>query len=368
MMRRSYNRTMRGYRIAQHGGPEVLGLADDLPLPAVAAGEVRVRVSACALNHLDLWVRNGVPGHRYPLPLVPGSEIAGTVDAVGPGVTAIAPGMPTLVAPGVSCGVCPVCLAGEDPLCADYGILGETRDGGYAEWVTVPARNVLPMPAGLTFAQAAAVPLTFLTAWHMLVTRARLRPHETVLIHAAGSGVSTAAIQIARLWHAGRILVTAGSEAKLERALALGASDAIDYRSEDFAARVRELVGRGGVDVVVDHVGGEVFAKSLRVLGRGGRIVLCGATSGAEAAINLRAVFFKGLSILGSTMGGLGELRTLLGFVASGALVPVIDRIVPFADAGPAQDRLARREAFGKIVLAVRDDATTVPVTSPSRP
>jgi NADPH:quinone reductase-like Zn-dependent oxidoreductase len=357
---------MWGYRITHHGGPEVLTLADDLPVPAVGPGEVRVRVAACGLNHLDLWVRNGVPGHRYPLPLVPGSEIAGVVEAVGPGVSGIVPGQPTLVAPGLSCGICPACLAGEDPLCPQYGILGETRDGGYAGLVTVPARNILPHPPGLSFAQAAAVPLTFLTAWHMLVTRARLRPHETVLVHAAGSGVSTAAIQIARLWHAGRIIATAGSDEKLALARRLGADETINYRHEDFVARVRCLVGRSGVDVVIDHVGGEVFAQSVRILGRGGRIVLCGATAGAEASINLRAVFFKGLSILGSTMGGLGELRTLLGFVGRGELVPVVDRVFPFAEAAAAQERLARREAAGKLVLAVGDDALSVPVPAPS--
>ncbi|MCB9378351.1 MAG: zinc-binding dehydrogenase [Holophagales bacterium] len=351
---------MLGYRVARHGGPEALEWGELLD-PVPAPGEVLVRVRACALNHLDLWVRNGVPGHRFPLPLVPGCEIAGVVEAHGPGVDDPAPGTPVLVGSGVSCGVCPYCESGRDALCARFGILGEDRDGGYAELVAVPRRNLFDLPRGLSYVEAAAIPLVFLTAWHMLADRARLAMHEDVLVHAAGSGVSTAAIQIARLLGARRIFATAGSDAKLARARELGATDTINYREEDFAQRVREATGKRGVDVVIDHVGGETFERSLRCLARGGRVVLCGATAAAEASINLRAVFFKSLSILGSTMGSNAELRTLLGWFERGELAPVVDRACPLEEAPAAQQRLAAREATGKIVLTVGDDAHDVP-------
>lgn len=345
---------MLAFRVARHGGPEVLERLD-LPLPALRADHVRVRVRACALNHLDLWVRNGVPGHTFPLPLVPGAEVAGDVTEVGALVAWVLPGQPALVAPGVGCGHCQGCADGDDQLCREYGMLGEHRDGGYAEFVDVPGRNILPLPAGLSYVEAAAVPLVFLTAWHMLVARARLEPGEDVLIHAAGSGVSTAAIQIARLLGAGRVIATAGGPEKLARARALGATDAIDYRAGDFAREVRELTGGKGVEVVVDHVGGTVFEQSLRALARAGRIVLCGATSGAAATLNLRVVFFKSLSILGSTMGSQGELRRVLPFFANGRLRPVVDRVFPLTEVAAAQRALEERQQFGKIVLTVGD-------------
>lgn len=351
---------MKGFRVSRHGGPEALEWGE-WPDPVAGPGEVTVRVRACALNHLDLWLRNGVPGHRFPLPLVPGSEIAGDVAAVGAGVTDLAAGTPCLVASGVSCGVCLRCLAGLDHLCARYGLLGEHRDGGYAELVTVPRRNILPLPAGLSYVEAAALPLGFLTAWHMLTARAALAPHEDILLHAAGSGVTSAGIQIARLLGARRILVTAGSEEKLARARELGATHGILYNQGDFVRAAREATHGEGVDVVFDHVGGETFERSLKLLKRGGRIVLCGATSGAEAKINLRALFFKQLSILGSTMGSLAELLALLPYFASGALHPVVDRTFPLAEAPAAQEFLARRGAFGKLVLTVGTGARDVP-------
>ncbi|MEO8504675.1 MAG: zinc-binding dehydrogenase [Acidobacteriota bacterium] len=349
---------MRGFRIDAHGGPEALHWHDDLPDPKPRPGDALVRVRACALNHLDLWVRNGVPGHKYPLPLVPGSEIAG--DLVAFNLTGVEPaedwadwkvGDPVLLAPGLSCGLCPRCLAGEDPLCRQYGILGETRDGGYAELVAVPRRNLLPMPKGLSYAESAALPLAFLTAWHMLTSRARLQPFESVLVHAAGSGVSSAAIQIARLLKARIIVATASTLEKLERARALGATHTVNYMSEDFVRATKQATEGKGADVVIDHVGGEVFEKSVKALAWGGRIVLCGATAAPEATINLRAVFFKSLSILGSTMGSLGELKSLLRYVESGELRPVIYRTFPLADAAQAQEALAARSQFGKIVL-----------------
>ena len=348
---------MRAFQISQHGGPEALEWKE-LPRPAPRADEVLVRVRACALNRLDLWVRNGVEGHRFPLPLIPGSEVAGDVEEVGEAVAGIEPGRPTLVAPGVSCGRCERCVSGRDMLCPGYGILGEHRDGGYAEYLAVPARNILPLPGGLSYVEAAATPLVFLTAWQMLVGRARLEAHEDVLIHAAGSGVSSAGIQIARLLGARRIIATAGSDAKLERARELGATHTINYRQADFVAETRQIVGRKGVEVIFDHVGGELFERSMRLLAWAGRIVLCGATAAPEASINLRALFFKSLSILGSTMGSQGDLRRLAPWFESGRLKPVVDRTLPLEEAREAQEALSRREQFGKIVLTVGDAET----------
>lgn len=355
---------MRGYQIRRHGGPEALEWRD-LPLPEPGPGEVRVKVRACGLNHLDLWLRNGVPGHTFPLPLVPGSEIAGDVDALGAGVDDLETGAPTLVAPGVSCGHCRRCAAGEDMLCRHYGILGEHRDGGYAEYAVVPRRNVLPLPRGLSYVGAAATPLVFLTAWHMLVARAELQRGEDVLIHAAGSGVSSAALQIARLLGARRIVATAGGDDKLAKARRLGATHTVNYRHEDFVPVVREVTGGKGVEVAVDHVGGEVFERSLKALSWAGRIVLCGATAGAEATVNLRAVFFKSLSILGSTMGSLAELMELVPHFESGALEPVVDRTYPLEEAPAAQGTLEDRQQFGKVVLIVGDEETARGVPRP---
>ncbi|HKI86663.1 MAG TPA: zinc-binding dehydrogenase [Thermoanaerobaculia bacterium] len=349
---------MLAYRVSHHGGPEALELCE-VPTPAIRADEVRVRVRACALNRLDLWVREGVSGFTFPLPLIPGSEVAGVVDDVGELVSDISEGDSVLLGPGVSCGYCSHCSFGDDQLCANYGILGEQRDGGYAEYIVVPGRNVLPLPAGLSFVEAAAIPLVFLTAWHMLVGRARLAPHEDILLHAAGSGVTTAGIQIARLLNARHIIVTAGSDEKLQRAKELGATDIINYHDEDFAHRSREITGGKGVEVVFDHVGGEIFERSFKAVTRGGRIVICGATAGHEVEVNLRQVFFKSLSVLGSTMGSLGELKSVLRFFPSGDLKPVVDRTFPFTEAQAAQQYLATRRQFGKVVLVVGDEVET---------
>jgi NADPH:quinone reductase-like Zn-dependent oxidoreductase len=345
---------MKAYRIERHGGPEVLEWVD-LPAPEPGPGEIRVRVRACAVNHLDLWLRNGVEGHRFPLPLIPGSEVTGDVDQLGEGVTGVTVGSPALIAPGVSCGACDSCAAGNDHLCRHYGILGEHCDGGYAELISVPARNVLPLPAGLSYVEAAAIPLVFLTAWHMLVDRAGLQPLEDILIHAAGSGVSSAGIQIARLLGARHVIATAGTDEKLAKARELGATHTVNYRTEDFSKVARQVTDGKGVEVILDHVGGEVFERSLRALAWAGRVVLCGATSHPEAKINLRAVFFKGLSILGSTMGRQAELRSLIRFFEAGRLEPVVDRIFPLEEAPQAQEILSKREQFGKVVLTVGD-------------
>ncbi|HXG59556.1 MAG TPA: zinc-binding dehydrogenase [Thermoanaerobaculia bacterium] len=344
---------MKAVVIREHGGYEKLEIVDRAA-PVAGAGQALVRVRAVALNHLDLWVRRGVPGHEFPLPVIPGAEAAGIIESVPENPQGFAAGDEVIVAPGFSCGVCTPCLSGNDPLCLSYGIFGETADGGCAELMVVPVRNLIRKPARLTFAEAAALPLDMLTAWHMLVARARIRPGETVLVHAGGSGVGSAAIQIARLWGA-VVYATAGSPEKVARAKDLGADEAIDYRAADFLAEVRRLTGKRGVDVVFEHVGAETFPRSLRALARGGRLVTCGATTGADVTINLRLVFFKLLSILGSTMGSLAELREIMNHVEAGRLRPVVDRVLPLEEVREAHRILENREAFGKVVLRIAD-------------
>ncbi len=344
--------SMRAVVVREHGGVEKLRI-EERPVPEPGPGEVRVRVEAAALNHLDVWVRKGVPGHTFPLPLVPGCDGAGVVDALGAGVEAVRVGARVCLAPGIGCGLCAACAAGDDPLCRSYGILGETRDGTNAEHVVVPARNCIPMPEGQSFEEAAAWPLAALTAWHMLTRRVVLRPGETILVHAAGSGVSTMAIPMARLLGA-TVLATSGTKEKCERALALGAHHAIDYEAADFAAEVKRITAKRGVDAVVNHVGAKTFASDMRLLVKGGRLVTCGATAGFELATDFRLVFFKSLSILGSTMGSLGELHELRTLFASAALRPTIDSTFPLSEVGKAHARLADRAAFGKVVLRLR--------------
>jgi NADPH:quinone reductase-like Zn-dependent oxidoreductase len=340
---------MRAVVVRAHGGPEALSL-ETLPVPEPGPCQVRVRVDAVALNHLDVWVRRGVPGHTFPLPLIPGCDVAGTVDALGPGAEGVREGEAVVLDPGLSCGRCLACRAGEEPLCRSYHILGETRDGGCAEFVVVPARNLFPRPAGMDAGHAAALPLTFLTAWHMLVTRARVKPGERVLVHAAASGVSTAAIQIARL-HGARVLATAGSQAKTDLARELGAEETVDTSREDFVAAVRRWTDKRGVDVAVDHVGQDTFDRTVRCLAKGGRYVTCGATSGYEMKTDFRLVFFKSLSILGSTMGGSHELAAVLSHVADGHLRPVVDRMLPLEQVREGHALLEERKALGKVVL-----------------
>ena len=342
---------MRAVVIREHGGPDKLTLAE-IPDPSPGPGEILVEVKAASVNHLDTWVRRGIPGVRYPLPLVPGCDGAGTVAALGPGIAAPEPGTRVALQPGLSCGRCAACLAGDDNLCRTYGILGETRDGTQARYVVVPAVNVMPISERLSFEEAAAFPLVFLTAWHMAVTRARIRPGETVLVHAGGSGVGTAALQIAKMLQA-RVLTTVGSRAKVERLRALGADEVILYREASFADEVRRLTGKRGVDVILDHVGADTWEDDIRSLAAGGRLVVCGATSGHEPKTNLRYLYFKNLSLLGSTMGGKAELLQVLALIEAGRLRPVVDRVLPLEQVARAHELLGERAVLGKIVLAV---------------
>jgi NADPH:quinone reductase-like Zn-dependent oxidoreductase len=340
---------MKAIALRAHGGLDVLRL-EELPDPEAAAGRVVVRVKAVALNHLDVWVRLGWPGLKLDFPHVPGADVAGVVEAVGAGVTGVAVGDAVVVNPGLSCGRCRACLSGQDVLCRSYAILGENVSGGYAEKVAVPAQNVLPKPANLSFEEAACVPLTFLTAWHALVARAQVRPGEVVLIHAGGSGVGSAGIQIAKLLGA-TVIATAGSDAKCQRSAQLGADHAVNYATADFLAEVRRITARRGVDVVFEHVGKATWEKSLLALTRGGRLVTVGATTGYDPPTDLRHVFYRSLSILGSTMGSKGELFDVLSLVEQGKLKPVLDRVLPLAQAAVAQKLLEDRAQFGKIVL-----------------
>lgn len=340
---------MRAVVIRQHGGPEVLKI-EDVPDPVPGPGEVVVRVRAVALNHLDLWVRQGLPGAPFHLPAVTGADAAGEIHALGPGVDGPPIGTPVMVLPGISCGHCAACVGGRDHLCARYGILGESCDGALAELVKVPRENVVEKPANLTYEAAAALSLTFLTAWHMLITRAELVGGETVLVQAAGSGVGVAGLQIAR--HVGaRVAATAGSEAKREAAKRLGAELVVDSRDPEWPKIVKAWTGGRGVDVVFEHVGGDTFERSMRVLGKAGRVVTCGATTGVDARINLRHVFFKSQSILGSTMGSKGEYHQLVALYAQGRFEPVIDRVLPLDRIREAHEALEAREVFGKVVL-----------------
>jgi NADPH:quinone reductase-like Zn-dependent oxidoreductase len=344
---------MRAVAIRAHGGPEVVSVLD-LPAPRPAPGEVVVAVRAAALNHLDVWVRRGWPGLKLAFPHVLGSDVAGVVEAVGEAVAGVAPGDEVVVNPSLGCGRCERCLSGRENLCRRFAILGEHLPGGQAERLAVPARNVLPKPARLSFEEAAAVPLTFTTAWHALVARAAVRPGEVVLVHAAGSGVGVAAVQIAKLLGA-RVVATAGSDAKLEKARALGADEVVNYERQDFVHEVKRLTDRRGVDVVFEHVGKKTWEGSILAAAPGGRIVTVGATTGYDPPTDLRHVFYRQLSILGSTMGTAGDLLEVLRFVSEGRLRPVVDRVLPLDEARRAQELLVDRAQFGKIVLAVSE-------------
>ncbi len=335
--------------LREHGGREVLSF-ESIEAPEPGPGEVRVEVKACAVNHLDIWVRKGGPAFKLEYPHRLGSDVAGVVDSLGAGVSGVEPGERVVINPGLSCGHCERCLAGDDNLCRRYRVLGENTHGGYANYVVVPRANIAPYPGELSFEDASAAILPFLTAWQMLVGKAKVQPGQDVLIHGAGSGVGVAGTQIAKLFGA-RVIATAGSAEKLAKARELGADETINYREQDFVAEVKKLTGKRGVDVVFEHIGGDTFARSVRATTAGGCIVTCGATADFEATIDLRHVFFRQIRILGSTMASKGALLELLPHVAAGRLRPVVDRVLPLRDAAEAHRVLEEREAFGKVVL-----------------
>lgn len=345
----SDSRTMRAAVVREHGDLDAVSV-ERMPIPEPGPDQVRLRVRAIGLNHLDCWVRRGVPGHPFPLPMILGCDFAGEIEAVGDAVTNVKPGDAVFVAPGFSCGTCEACLTGADNLCRKYGIYGETRDGGAAEYAVVDRANVFAKPDELSFEEAASFPLAFLTAWGMLVSRAAIRPGETVLVLAAGSGVGSAAVQIAKL-HGCTVIATASTEAKLERARELGADHTVNYVEEDFAKAVKRITNRRGVDVVFEHTGQATWKQSVKSLTWGGRLVTCGATSGFDAQFDLRMLFFKSLSFLGSTMGSRGDLVRIADHMRTGRLRPVVDRVLPLEDVREAHRLMEERAQFGKLVL-----------------
>ncbi len=340
---------MQAVRIHQFGGPEVLTY-EDVPDPQPRKDQVLVRVRACALNHLDIWVRQGLPGVK--LPHILGSDIAGGVAAVGEYVSGFKAGQRVLLAPMHFCGHCAMCVAGLQNQCREFAVLGNTVDGGNCELIAVPEANVIPIPDSLDFHQAASVPLVFLTAWHMLVGRAGIRPGQTVLVLGASSGVGIAAIQIARLFHC-RVITTAGDETKLDKARALGADFGINHYQQRISEEVRKITNKEGCDIVLEHVGAATWDESVRSLKSGGTLVTCGATTGPNVSIDLRHLFARQLSLLGSYMGTMGELHQVLGHVFAGRLRPVVDRVFPLKEIRSAHQYLENSQMFGKVVVSV---------------
>ncbi|HEY4822857.1 MAG TPA: zinc-binding dehydrogenase [Candidatus Bathyarchaeia archaeon] len=342
---------MKAVRFHESGGPERLRY-EDAPDPVLSENDALVRVRACALNHLDLWARRGTRSERVPMPHISGSDIAGEVAQLGKLVNGHSVGEKVLVSPGLRCGTCEYCTTGRDSLCESYKIIGYETQGGYAEYVAVPGENLIPIPNKLSMEEASSIPLVFLTAWHMLVTRARLVPGETVLVWAGGSGVGSAAIQIAKLLGA-RVIVTVGSDGKIEKARELGADFVINHHTQDVPGEVKRLTDGKKVDVVFDHVGEATWEKSMRSMAPAGRLVNCGVTTGGKAEVDIRYVFVRQFSLLGSYMGGMGELLQVLKFFEDGRLRPVVDSVFPLKDAAKAQERMEKSQHFGKIVLRV---------------
>jgi NADPH:quinone reductase-like Zn-dependent oxidoreductase len=340
---------MKAVRFHEHGGPEVLRF-EEVPEPQPGPGQVRIRVRYASVNHLDIWLRRGLPGMRIPLPHIPGADASGVVDALGDGVNEPKPGTRVLLDPGLSCRLCEFCTSGNQSMCARYSIFGEHQDGCYAQWIVAPAENAIPVPEGVTDEAAAAAPLTYLTAWNMLIHRGRLRAGETVVILAAGAGVGVACVQIAK--RAGAfVIATAGSDEKCAKARELGADVVINHSEADFAQEVRRRTGKRGADVVVDYIGKQTWQKSLQALRRGGRLLTCGATTGHDPVEDLRHIFYRQIEVIGSTMGSRAQLLEVLNLVFRGELRPVVDSILPLSEAAEAHRRIEARRVFGKVLL-----------------
>jgi NADPH:quinone reductase-like Zn-dependent oxidoreductase len=329
---------MRAIRVSTPGGVDALQIVD-LPDPAPARGELTLEIKAAGVNHLDLWVRRGLPVAKYPIIL--GSDAAGIVRETGERA---------LLSPSTSCGSCEFCSSGEKPLCLKWTVFGEHRDGTYAGMICVPAENLIPIPDSLSFEDAAAAPLVSLTAWRMLMTRGRLAPSEDVLIWSAGAGVGIACVQFAKL-AGSRVIATASTDEKCARLKGLGADVVLNHSREDVARRVREITSKRGVDVVVDYIGKDTWSRSLQCVRRGGRIVTCGATSGFDPAEDLRQIFYRQIEIIGCTMGNNKELQDALRPLFGGRIRPIIDRVFPLNEAANAHLRIEARLAYGKIIL-----------------
>ena len=342
---------MKAVRFHRHGGPEVLRY-EEAPDPVPTADEVLVRVKACALNHLDIWGRNGLPNVEIPLPHISGSDIAGVVEWVPKEEKLFGKGDEVIVNPGIGCGRCEKCLSGYDNQCRDYTVIGYRVDGGYADLVRVPRTHLIRKPEGMGFEEAASSPVVFETAWHMLVTKAQVGPTDTVLVLAASSGLGSAAVQVAKLLGA-KVIATAGDAQKMRRAGELGADHTVNHYDQDVLGEVMRITGKRGVDVVVEHVGKATWEGSLKCLAKGGRLVTCGATSGAQATTDLRYVYNRELTVYGSFMAGAGELLKVVELFEQGSLHTVVDSVFPLEKAGEAQARMESSRHFGKIVLKV---------------
>ena len=346
---------MKAVAIHGHGGPDALRYEDwNDPIPG--PDEVLIEVRAAAVNHVDVWIRKGLPGMSFPFPLIPGCDAAGIVRMTGERVSGLSAGTRVTINPGISCGSCEFCAAGFGGQCIRFEMVGESRHGSYAQFLVVPAHIVLPIPEDLSFEQAAAAPLVTLTAWSMLVNKGRLRPGEDVLILGVGAGVGTAALQIAKMTGC-RVFAAAGSDEKLERASALGADFVINYAKEEFDKKVRQLTDRRGVDVVVDYIGADTWVRSLRSARKGGRVLTCGATTGFDPKTDLRQIFYRQLQVIGSTMGSPGDFLDAMRAVFRGQIRPVIDRVLPLTEVGLGHQAIEQREVFGKVVLRTWDSA-----------
>jgi NADPH:quinone reductase-like Zn-dependent oxidoreductase len=342
---------MRALRIHAEGGPEVLSL-DDVPVPEPGPGQARVRIRSAALNHLDIWLRRGLPS--VPKPRTLGADGAGVVDAVGPDARGVEAGMAVAINPGLFCGRCRFCLAGEHSLCLRFHVLGEHVDGTHADYVVVPARNLHAIPDGMSFDEAGAFPLVFVTAWRMLFSKAALEPGEWVLIWGVGGGVASAALELCRAVGA-RAIVTSSSDDKLEQARRYGAEATVNHAREDVPDVVRRITAGRGVDVVVEHVGAATWQASIDALSRGGRLVICGATTGGKAPAGLHRIFWKQITVHGSTMGSDSEFRSVLGVLATGRARPVVDRVFTLEEAAAAHRWLESGAQYGKVVLRVSE-------------
>lgn len=341
---------MKAVAITKNGGIDVLKLTD-LPTPKPKANEVLIKIHACALNHLDIWVREGLR-QNLKFPHVLGSDISGEIADTGELIADLKIGEKVLINPGLSCGNCQACLSGQDNFCRHYNIIGALQNGGYAEYISVPRENILPYPDGLSWSDAAAIPLTFLTAWNMLVNKAKIQPGETVLILAAGSGVGAVALQIAKLFGC-TVIATASTEKKLKHAESLGADHLINYEKTDFSKEVKKITNNIGADVVFEHVGKATWEKSILSTRTGGRIVTCGATTGGDAITDIKHLFFRQIQILGNMMGPKGDLFKILDFINKKKLKPIVDKVLPLAEAKEAHRMMEGREQFGKIVLSI---------------
>jgi NADPH:quinone reductase-like Zn-dependent oxidoreductase len=346
---------MKAIAITAHGGIDQVQYLD-VDRPQLGPRDVLINARAVALNHLDIWVRNGLPGAKLAMPHVLGADGAGVVAEVGSEVHTVKVGDRVLINPALHCGACEFCYAGEQSLCARFGIMGETGPGTFAEYFKVPQENAHLVPEGLSWEEAAALPLVFVTSWRMLISKAAIKPGEDILILGVGGGVATAALQIAKTLGL-RAIVTSSSDDKLQQAKNLGADIVINYTTQDFSREVRDVTRRRGVDVVVDSVGGDSYAKSLACLVKGGRLVTCGATAGPRPQTDLQRIFWNQLTIFGSTMGNMREFVEMLNFVRKRGVKPVIDRVFPLSDGAQAMARMEEGKQFGKIVLKVGEDA-----------